>query len=841
MTPVRPTGFALEVQPIESGWEIAPAGAPSGSPRSEDRILARVPGTVAGAYRDANRAIPAGLDDGEWSFRTRFDAAPARPGEEVVLRLDGIATLADVLLDGVTVATSESMFLGQVVDITHLVGGSHELEIRCRPLSPLLAESRRPRARWRSALVADGNLRWFRTSLLGRAPGFSAGPTVVGPWRSVSIERRRGVAVDDLRVRATLDGDEGRLEISGRLRSLGPGSPDGVLVELEGPSGRHTATVDVTAADGTYRFDGTMRIPNVATWWPHTHGRPALHSVRLEIASAGSTMTVDAGRVGFRTLAAGPSPDHDVARDGLDLHVNGVRVFARGAVWTPIDPVGIAVPDRELRESLELAVAAGMNMLRVPGIGLYESDAFHDLCDELGILVWQDLMFANLDYPFVDDGFRALAEREAAQVVGRLASRPSTAVVCGNSEVEQQVAMLGLDSLLGRDAFYAETLPSIVADAGSDAVVVPSTPFGGDLPFRPDRGIANYYGVGGYRRPLSDARTAGIRFAAECLAFSNLPDDVTIDATDRPGSAGVPRDAGADWDFADVRDHYLQLLHGLDPAALRRDDPEHYLALSRAVSGEVMAEVFGEWRRSASTCGGGLVLWWRDVIAGAGWGLLDRAGRPKAAFHHLRRALAPIAVWMTDEGLGGIAIHVANDRPEPLAARLRVALYRDGEIPVGDATVSIELPGHATAELNVETLLGRFVDASWAYRFGPPAQDLVVASLEAIDGDAAQPLSHAVRFPAGRPSVIETGEALGLRAEVVGDTADDVTLDIDARRLVYGLRIEAPGWLPDEDALSIEPGRARRIRLRPAVPGTPFRGGRLTAINLAGAHEIAVR
>ncbi len=838
IAPVAPIALGLEVHAIDTGWEVVVGGSPSA-----DRIPARVPGTVAGAYRDAGRALPAGVDDAEWSFRTHFEAAPARPGEEVVLRLDGIATIADVLLDGVTVATSESMFLGHIVDITRLVGGSHELEIRCRPLTPLLAESRTPRARWRTALVNDGNLRWFRTSLFGRAPGFSAGPPVVGPWRPVSIERGRGVVADDLRVRATLDGDVGRLEIGGRLRSLGADVPDRVLVELDGPSGRHEATVDVTATDGSQRFAGEMRIPEVATWWPHTHGTPALHSVVLRVVSGASTLTVDAGRVGFRSLAPGPSPDHDVARDGLDPHINGVRVFGRGAVWTPIDPVGIAVPEAELRASLELVVAGGMNMLRVPGIGLYESDAFHALCDELGILVWQDLMFANLDYPFADDAFRGLAEREAAQVVGRLAGHPSTAVVCGNSEIEQQVAMLGLDPLLGRDPFYAETLPAIAANAGSDAVVVPSTPLGGDLPFRPDRGIANYYGVGGYRRPLSDARMAGVRFAAECLAFSNLPDDA-MDVPDGTGSAGVPRDNGSTWDFADVRDHYLGELYGVDPAALRRDDPARYLALSRAVTGEVMADVFGEWRRAASTCGGGLVLWWRDVVSGAGWGLLDRDGRPKTAFHHIRRALAPIAVWMTDEGLGGIAVHVANDRPEPLSARLRVALYRDGQVPVGDITVPIELPGHGTAERNVETLLGRFVDVSWAYRFGPPAQDLVVASLETVDGDPPEQLSMAMRFPAGRPSAIETASAIGLEAELAsdaGDVGDDVTVEIRARKLVYGVRFEAPGWVPEDDAFSIEPGHARRIRLRPTVVGTPFRGGRLTAINLAGAHEIAVR
>src|SRR5207344_2536008 len=129
---------------------------------------------------------------------------------------------------------------------------------------------------------------------------------------------------------------------------------------------------------------------------------------------------------------------------------------------------------------------------------------------------------------FADDAFRTLAEGEATEVLGRISGRPSTVVLCGNSEIEQQVAMLGLDPALGRDAFFGTTLPALAADAGSDAIYVPSAPFGGDLPFRPDRGVANYYGVGGYRRPLTDARVAGVRFASECFAFANVPDDAVI-------------------------------------------------------------------------------------------------------------------------------------------------------------------------------------------------------------------------------------------------------------------------------------------------------------------------
>ena len=110
------------------------------------------------------------------------------------------------------------------------------------------------------------------------------------------------------------------------------------------------------------------------------------------------------------------------------------------------------------------------------------------------------------------------------------------------------------------------------------------------------------------------------------------------------------------------------------------------------VTGEVMAEVFGEWRRDASPCGGALVLWLQDLAPGAGWGLLDSRGEPKAVYHHLRRALAPVAVWTVDEGLGGVIAHVANDTQTDVRARLRVALYRDFELKVDEASEDIDAP-----------------------------------------------------------------------------------------------------------------------------------------------------
>lgn len=832
------------MQMLAAGWSAAPADPAGIEPSALAGLswqAAEVPGS-AGTLRGTG-IDPDLLETVDWWFQTEFDAEAAVSGEEVVLHLGGIATVAEVYLNGELLLQTESMFAVHDLDVGRRLRGRNHLVIRCRALAPLLRARRRPRARWRSRLVQDGGVRWYRTMLLGRMPGTAPGPAVVGPWRPIWLERRRGSHLDELRIRARLHGDDGALSVRAVMRGIGEAPPTRLDLELTGASGRHTLSLEGTASGGRASVEGELRIPSVERWWPHTHGRPSLHDVRLVARSGDGTETeIGTERVGFRSLAAGGRADHDLVRDGIDLHVNGVPVFCRGAVWIPGDEILFARSDAKLRAVLETVREGGMNMLRVPGFGAYESELFHDLCDEMGILVWQDFMFAAMDYPFADDGFRRHAEAEAAAVLQRLAARPSLAVLCGNSEVEQQAAMLGLDAALGRGDYFGSTLPALADAAGADAVYIPSAPFGGDLPFRTDRGVAAYFGVGAYRRPLSDARAAGVRFAAECLAFANVPGEEVVATLALPPDprwkAGVPRDAGSSWDFEEVRDYYLALLFGVDAEEMRRTDPGRYVELSRAVTGEVMAEVFGEWRRAASTCGGGLVLWLRDRVPGAGWGLLDHRGAPKAAYDHLRRALQPISIWTTDEGLGGISIHAANDGRSSLLATLRVSLYHNLEQQVEGALEPVDLPAHATVERNLESLIGHFVDASWAYRFGPPAHDAIVATLERVTADRVEQLAQSFRFPAGRPLVAEPADRLGIEAHASPGRDGTVLLTVRSRRLAYHVRLDVPGFTPADNSFSVEPGHSRVITLRPVGPDVAFSGGSITALNLDGRLTV---
>jgi beta-mannosidase len=616
-----------------------------------------------------------------------------------------------------------------------------------------------------------------------------------------------------LRVRTRVVGNDGIVAVT----AMGTKATDGCELRIG----------DVHAA---LRHETELVVPDAALWWPHTHGDPALHT--LEILAGGELLA--RRRIGFRALGWAD----DIARDGLDLQVNGVPVWVRGAVWTPADLVSMAPGEAQLRALLERVRDAGMNMVRVVGTGAYETPRFFDLCDELGILVWQDLMFGNLDYPVSDPEFRAGVLREAADVLDAVAGRASLAVVCGNNEVEQQPAMMGLDPELGRDSLWDEDLAALVDGAGAGCAYVRSTPCGGALPFHANAGVTHYFGVSGYFEPPAAARRADVRFASECLAFANVPDEVDVPVHHPDWKAGVPRDAGtgwdlgAGWDFDDVRDYYLGFLYGVDPVALRRSDLMRYLELSRHASGEVMAEVMGEWRRDASPCRGALVLWLKDMLAGAGLGVLDHRGTPKVAYHYLRRALAPVAVWMTDEEVNGVDLHVANDRPGELEARLRVALYRDGAARVAEAEIELRLAGHETRRLSVEQLVGTFVDAAWAYRFGPPAQHAIVATLLRGD-DAPEVVSQAFCFPAGRPTERRPGAELGVRVIAAEDS-----VRIESDRLVYGARLTTPGFEAGDDAFSVEPGAGRTVTLRRVDPEAQP-SAVLTAINLSDQVRAA--
>ncbi|KAA0595811.1 glycoside hydrolase family 2 protein [Azospirillum lipoferum] len=782
---------------LDRGWTLT-VSAPGG-PESGEGMPAPVPGTAAQALQAAglwSQEDPAPLHDRDFVYRTSLIGHGPH-----VLRFHGLATIAEVRLDGERILTSDSMYLAHEVPVT--LDGEAELSIRFHALHPVLA-AKKGRARWRPKLAEPAGLRFVRTTLLGHMPGWCPPFHAVGPFRPVELVEETGplrvVAAD---LRSGYDGRDGHLSLRLTVEGATPGTAGSV--EVAG----HTAPL---AFDGVDGFQADLTLPGVEPWWPHTHGEPVLHGVTARIGS----VEVDLGRVGFRSLAV----DRGLDGNGFALLVNGERVFCRGGCWVPVDLVGLSSDRAAYEPELRRLREAGANMVRVGGTMLYEGDAFFELCDELGHLVWQDAMFANFDYP-TDAAFLTSVRAEIAQLLDRTQASPSLAVLCGGSEMEQQAAMLGLP----RASWTQAALTAVIAEESvarrPDLIRVPNSPSGGPLPFIADAGVTHYYGVGAYLRPLEDARRAGVRFASECLAFANLPadDPLGVPALHHPRwKARVPRDPGASWDFEDVREHYLETLYAVDPRRLRYEDPDRYRRLSRAVTGEVMQAVFDEWRRAGSSCAGGLVWQWRDPWPGsgwgAGWGVVGADGSPKPAWYALRRAFRPLRVILTDEGVNGLAVHLVNDTARPVEALLRLTAWRDGVVPVLKAERPVTLPARSAVALAAAELSDRFFDTTYAYRFGPISHDVVTAQLLSAER-GAEPIDESHYFPKGRSLPRQDLDLTAVVEAQGSGGGDDWALRLATRRFACSVHVEDGRFQADDGWFHLPPGVERLVRLRP--------------------------
>jgi beta-mannosidase len=270
---------------------------------------------------------------------------------------------------------------------------------------------------------------------------------------------------------------------------------------------------------------------------------------------------------------------------------------------------------------------------------------------------------------------------------------------------------------------------------------------------------------------------------------------------------------------------------------LRRTDPERALDFGRAAVAQVMGEAMCEWRRSGSPCEGLLLVGLRDLRMGAGWGVLDARGRPKAPWFAIARAATPVAVLLTDEGLNGLAVHVVNDTPDRVDGELTVELAT-ARHRVEAAGCRVEVPPRGSAEVSADALFGGFRDLTYAYRFGPRPYELVTATL----ADDRGRVSRAAYLPGGLARTRR--EDVGLVAELgpAGSSENDRTrwsLTVSAREFAQFVSIDAPGFVPDDSWFHLAPGEARTVDLR-AEPGgegsTP--SGHVRALNAVASARI---
>lgn len=676
-----------------AGWIAATA------PGDTYQALAAA-GRLAEPFAARNEAEAAWVRDREWWWHAPIDLSEAAPGERVELVFEGLDTFADIYLDGRLLGSANNMFRSWRFDLAGVAPGRHDLALCFHPTALMTGEE--PLPHWPAFTDRVSHSRRTAMRKAQFAWGWDWGPDLptVGIWQPVRIARRRAAEVRSVNFSTlSLDGGAAQVRIDVALSERAAAT-----VELLAPDG---ATVVTGAVPASGSLD--LTVADARLWWTAGLGEQPLYTLVVRVDGAPEYRR----RVGIRTIAIDQSPDPDEPGATFFRFVlNGVPIFAKGANWIPASSYVGAIPDATYRDLLERAVAANMNMMRVWGGGLYEPEIFYDECDRLGLLVWQDFLFACAPYPEHDPTFVENVRAEAAEQVARIRHHASLALWCGNNE--NQAIHWFNDMASGAPSphegalFYDEVIPAVLAALDPLTPYWPGSPVGGPspnsmragdvhnwtvwhgIPLVPDADPVGSYrsdpeGVGYPRYAEDMARFVsefGLQSSADLSTLKRwmAPEDLVL------GSAGFLER------IKDVADKASAMMAPVTGAPADLTDFVDFTQLAQA---EGLKFGIEHYRRRMPHCSGALIWQHNDCWPCVSWSLVDSDGVAKASFASVTRAFAPVMASLRREG-DRVELWVVNDTLAPVEDEAVVARVR---LPGGEdwrERVAYTVPANAS-------------------------------------------------------------------------------------------------------------------------------------------------
>ena len=522
---------------IDSGWQFRATD-------SEQWYPARVPGVVhtdllengmiPEPYYSTNEDSLQWIEHKDWEYRTVFVPSPEQfAAAEIFLDFQGLDTYADVYLNGEKILEADNMFVDWRIPVKRLLKPEENtLEITFKSAYRIGSEL----AKQYPKLPADNDKgKEYKTSVFTRKAqyhfGWDWGPRFVtaGIWKPVYLESYNQLRIDNIQyVQLSQDSAQARIEAKITLDAAQPGKAELVIANENGVP---YASRKVSVVPGMQTFTLPFVIENPELWWPNGMGmpKPTLYTLNTIVSSGGNKYDEDTQRIGIRTVEL--KREKDDVGETFYFEVNGVPLFMKGANLIPQDVFLPEVTPERYRKTVDVAVESNMNMLRVWGGGIYESDVFYDYCDEQGILVWQDFPFACAFYPW-DDAFYDNVRKEARQNIRRLRNHPSLAIWCGNNEIdeawhqwgytknnkdypwsdeEKRLIRKGID-----DLFFDKVIPGVLAEEDTTRPYHPSSPlYGWGNPKSQIAGDVHYWGVFHGEEPFSAYKDKPGRFSNE--------------------------------------------------------------------------------------------------------------------------------------------------------------------------------------------------------------------------------------------------------------------------------------------------------------------------------------
>lgn len=819
---------------LDQGWqlrEVDPAlDAATLQASSDGWIDARVPGTVYRDLQDAGRipdpyiarheADVQWVAERDWLWRLDFEVDAAEVRRHMALCFDGLDTIAQVWLDGRLIARSDNMFVPLQValdPVRDLAPGPHRLVIRC---DSALLHGRMLQARHgvRPLWNGDSSRLYVR-----KAPyhyGWDWGPTLLtaGPWKPVRLQ------ADDVRLVSLhspvwLADDLGRARVDVALELAG--MLDGIEVEhrLVDAQGREVCTHRSPARADHH---AGLAVAEPQLWWPAGQGAQPLYTLTTRLLQGEVELTRAQRRLGLRRIRLVQEPVAGESGLSFFFEVNGHAFFCGGANWIPDDLLLERVTPERYRDRVQTAVDGGHTMLRVWGGGIYEDDAFYDACDELGVLVWQDFLFACGMYP-AHDAYVASVEAEARAAITRLRHRASLAIWCGNNEdytLAESVGAHGPGSDTVRfeaRRIYEQLLPTLCAQLDPQRPYWPGSPYtpGVDgLQNSQDKTAGDRHSWEVWHQlmlPYQRYAEVGARFVSEFGLQSHPSLDVLHAAIPdeserRPGSRTLQWHnkassvVGADGH----RRLAVYLADNLPPVTTLAAEVQ----ATQFVQAEAMRHAYEAFRRrwqrpGARACGGALVWQLNDCWPVSSWAIVDSAGQRKPAWHVIRRALAPLACAVRRDAVdpSGASAWAMSSLDHAVQAQARWTLQTLAGETLDQHEQIVDLAGNASTELAVP---GR-----WRQGGDRPLVAALSLSAEGLDACAfAWPEPH-------RWAPVED-------PQLSVDRRDGGLLRITALRPAKGIWLEAPaasGATFADNFIDLLAGESREIRVDGAIDG----------------------
>ncbi|MCW6003451.1 glycoside hydrolase family 2 protein [Micromonospora sp. CPCC 205371] len=785
---------------LHDGWRLRALAGPMPDLLARRDVPARVPGSthvdlmaaglIPDPYLDRNEAALTWMHRVDWQYATVFQASAPRVGERVELVFDGIDTIATIELNGDVLGHTANMHRGYRFDVSEsLRDGGNDLTVTLR--SALThAEKTEAQLGWRQRAYPHpyNAIRKMACSF-----GWDWGPDLqtAGIWRPVRLERWDTARLAKVRPLVTVD-------------DSGTGRVD-VHLEVDRATDRdYTAVVTVGDREERVTISSdavhvAVHVPDARLWWPVGHGDQPLYALTVTLLADGEPVDTDRRRIGFRTVTLDTEPDE--SGTPFTFVVNGKRVFAKGANWIPDDHFLTRITPERLAHRIDQAVAANMNMLRVWGGGIYETNDFYDACDERGVMVWQDFPFACAFYA-EEEPLRGEVEAEARETITRLIAHPSLVLWNGNNENFPAYTDWGWqDGLDGRSwgiGYYTELLPKIVDELDPTRPYAPGSPYSpGDLPpndadhgTRHEWDVWNVVDYTHYRDHIP-------RFCAE-FGFQGPPTWATLTRWihDQPLAPTSPA-----FLLHQKADNGNGKLHrGLEPHLPIPDDFEQWHWATQLNQARAVAFGIEHFRSWWPRTAGALVWQLNDCWPVTSWSAVDSDERPKPLYYAVKHAFAPRLLTVQPRH-GRPALVAVNDHDEPwtdtvLATRQTFA---------GDVLATAELP------LNVPPRSVATVDLTDHLLTPADARSEV---LVATAGDAR---THH-QFAEDRHLAYHPMPFTGRVTPVAGGYRVDVRATSYVRDLALLADKAAPDAVVDDMLISLLAGETHAFTVRTAAP-----------------------